>query len=132
MSTCFPVYQSMKRMKICFVATTYPRYAKDGSGRFLRSLAEALTELGHEVHVLAPFHARVSPFVSPVHVHHFRYIWPASWAMMGYAEAMDSDRQLRKTAYLLAPLFVLAEFLSLCWLMGGHKFDVIHAHLGDP
>jgi glycosyltransferase involved in cell wall biosynthesis len=119
-------------MRVCLIASTYPRFQSDGAGRFVRSIAEALAAEGHEVHVLAPFHPGVAPFASPAHLHHFRYVWPNTLAIMGYAEAMDSDRGLRGPAYLLAPLFLLAEWLALWRLHRRYHFDLLHAHWVIP
>lgn len=119
-------------MKICHVASTYPRHGEDGSGRFVQSMTEALVDLGHEVHAVAPYHPAVCPYASPVQLHHFRYVWPDRAAIMGYAEAMQSDTKLRSSAYLLAPLFATAEFQLLNRLTRQHKFDVIHAHWVIP
>lgn len=119
-------------MKICHIASTYPRFPGDGAGRFVRSIAEAIADEGHEVHVLAPYHPSVAPMDGPVTVHHFRYVWPDSLAIMGYAEAMQSDRRLRRSAYLLAPLFAASEFTTLARLMRRHQFDVLHAHWVVP
>lgn len=119
-------------MKICHVASTYPRYAGDGAGRFVQSMTEALVDLGHEVHAIAPYHPAVRPYDSPVQLHHFRYIRPDRAAIMGYAEAMQSDTKLRASAYLLAPLFAGAEFQLLNRLTRQHRFDAIHAHWVIP
>jgi len=110
------------------LASSYPRFSHDGSGRFVQSLAEAVADLGHEVHVLAPFHPRQAPADSPVHLHRFRYIWPDSAAIMGYAGAMNSDRHLRAPAYALIAPYLAFGSLALRRLMSQYHFDVIHAH----
>ncbi len=107
------VFEGTEFVRIAFVASTYPRFPGDGAGRFVLSMAEAVTSLGHEVHVVAPYHPAVAPTPGPVIVHHFRYIWPDAWAIMGYAQAMESDKSLRKGAYLLAPLYFLFGLLKL-------------------
>ena len=88
--------------------------------------------MGDEVHVLAPYHPAVIPFPSPVTVHHFRYIWHDRFAIMGYAEAMKSDRVLRPLAYALAPLFAMAEYWALKRLLRQYQFDVVHGHWVVP
>ncbi len=119
-------------MRVCVFASTYPRFPGDGAGRFVQSISEALVPLGHQVHVLAPFHPSVSPIEGPVQVHHFRYVRPDSLAIMGYAQAMQSDRQLRPQAYPLAPLFFASGLLALIRLTARYRFDVIHAHWVIP
>ncbi len=126
------VFEGTEFVRIAFVASTYPRFPGDGAGRFVLSMAEAVTSLGHEVHVVAPYHPAVAPTPGPVIVHHFRYIWPDAWAIMGYAQAMESDKSLRKGAYLLAPLYFLFGLLKLMTLARRKKLDAIHAHWVVP
>jgi len=114
------------------VASTYPRYDQDGAGRFNRSLAEALAEQGHEVHVVVPYSPSMQPYSTPVHMHLFRYVWPDRWSIMGYGQAMESDRRLRLGAYLLLPLFLVSGTLALWRLARRHRFDVLHAHWVVP
>lgn len=119
-------------MKILFLASTFPRFLGDGSGRFIQSLAEAVQKLGHDVYVLAPYHPLVEPFESAVKIHHFRYIWRADWHIMGYAQAMQSDQKLKKNAYLLAPLYFLSASQKVRQLQRKHSFDIIHVHWVIP
>lgn len=119
-------------MRIAFLSSTYPRFWGDGSGRFVQSIAEAVQGLGHEVHVIAPYHPLVEPFESPVHLHHFRYIWRADWHIMGYAQAMQSDQSLKKGALVLTPLYYGAAYRALRQLLQSQSFDVIHVHWVIP
>lgn len=115
-------------MKICMIASTYPRFDDDGAGRFNRSLAEALSALGHEVHVVVPYHPAIEPYETPVHVHPFRYPGVEHWSVMGYANAMDSDRRLKWQAYLLILPFLFKGVWTLSRLAKQCDFDVIHSH----
>lgn len=119
-------------MRICFVASSYPRYDTDGAARFIRSMAEALAELGHDVDVLIPHRADLRLASSPVNVFPFRYVWPDRLAIMGYAEAMQSDQRLRGLAYVLAPFFALAEATQILRLHRRRPYDVVHAHWVIP
>lgn len=115
-------------MRICMVASTYPRFDQDGAGRFNRSLAEALVALGHEVHVLIPQDPAIQPYPTPVHIHVFRYVWPSRFATMGYAKAMESDRRLKGQAYLLIVPFLISGGLALWRLVKSCGCDLIHTH----
>ncbi len=115
-------------MRICMVASTYPRFDHDGAGRFNRSLAEALASLGHEVHVLIPHDPVIRPYPTPVRIHVFRYVWPPHWGTMGYAKAMDSDRRLKRRAYVLIVPFLLSGGLALWRLVRGYRCDLVHVH----
>jgi glycosyltransferase involved in cell wall biosynthesis len=119
-------------VKICFVASSYPRHAADGTAPFIRSMAEALIELGHSVDVVIPYRADLRLTPGPVRVFPFRYIWPDRLAIMGYAEAMQSDQRLRSLAYALAPAFALAEARQVARLHRRYRYDIIHAHWVIP
>lgn len=119
-------------MKICLLTSTYPRFPDDGAGRFIHSIAAALVRLGHEVHVIAPYHPAAISRLESVRVHYFRYIVYDRWAIMGYGQAMYNDQVLYKTAYLLAPLFFLSAFRKLVMLHIRYKFDILHAHWVIP
>jgi len=119
-------------MKVCMIASTYPRFIEDGAGRFVHSIAEALVRQGHEVHVVVPYHPAIRRYPTPVYVHSFRYIWPDRWAIMGYAQAMYNDRVLHKEAYLLAPLFFVSAFRKIMQLHIRYGLDIIHAHWVIP
>ncbi|MGQ0601013.1 MAG: glycosyltransferase [Anaerolineales bacterium] len=115
------------------VASSYPRFLGDvGAGRTIQAIAEALVNHGHEVHVLAPYHPSLAPYPTGVCRHHFRYIWPDSLAIMGYAQALQNDQALHPAAYWLSVPFLLAGVMKLIRLQQAHQFDVIHAHWVIP
>ncbi len=115
-------------MKICMIASTYPRFDNDGAGRFNRSLAETLSILNHEVHIVVPYHPAIEQYETPVHIHPFRYPGVKNWSVMGYANAMDSDRKLKWQAYLLIFPFLFKGMWTLSRLIKQHDFDIIHSH----
>ena len=115
-------------MRICLITSSYTRFEDDGNARFVRSIAEAQAALGHEVHVVAPYAPEVRPYSSPVHMHWFRYIWPARWGHMGHAQSLENDRQLRLSAYWQAPSYFAAQLLAVMRVVQRHHIDVIHAH----
>jgi len=39
----------------------------------MQSIAEALAQLGHTVHVVAPYHPATRPQQGPIYIHYFRY-----------------------------------------------------------
>ena len=119
-------------MKVAMVSSTYPRFAGDGAGKFVQSIAEAVAALGHEVHVLAPYHPLAAPYPSSVQLHHYRYVWPDSAAVMGYAQSLVSDRRLRAGALALIAPYLAAGGWALRKLASQHRFDVLHAHWVIP
>lgn len=119
-------------MKICMLTSTYPRFPNDGSGRFIRSIAEAIARQGHEVHVVTPYHPSLKFEKDAVYIHHFRYIWPDKFAIMGYGQALYNDQTLRKGAYALAPLFFMGALFTTIKLHLRYRFDIFHAHWVVP
>ncbi len=95
-------------------------------------MAEALVDLGHVVDVIIPHRADLSLSPGKARVFPFRYVWPSRLAIMGYAEAMESDQKLRGLAYGLAPGFALAEAAQLVSRHRRMQYDVIHAHWVVP
>jgi glycosyltransferase involved in cell wall biosynthesis len=116
-------------MKIVVVTSSYPRFPGDGTAPFVRSLAENLAELGHEIHVLAPYDPAVrKDDHSSISVHRFRYVWTNSLCMIGHAKSLKADVRLRKIAYLLIPLYLLCGTFALIRLARKSKFDLVHVH----
>lgn len=120
-------------MKICFVASSFPKHPTDGSARFIRSMAEALADRGHLVDVLIPYRRDLQlPEDDKIGVEAFRYVWPSRLAIMGYSEAMVSDTALVPMSYALAPLFALGEMRALLALHSKRNYDVVHGHWVIP
>ena len=119
-------------MKVGMITSSYPRYVGDIAGTFVRSLAEGIAELGHEVHVLAAYDPLLQEPPSPVHVHRFRYAPRNSWYQVGYARSLESDVALRKEIYPLLPLYAVAAGGGLYRWHQRVRFDVLHAHWAVP
>lgn len=120
-------------MRVCFVASSFPKHPADGSARFIRSMAEALVDRGHTVDVLIPYHPDLRlPKKDKIGIKVFRYVLPSSLAVMGYSEAMASDTALLPISYALAPLFAIHEARALLSLHSRNHYDVIHGHWVIP
>lgn len=114
------------------LTSSYPRFEGDIAGTFVRSLAENIAALGHEVHVLAPYDPVVKEPHGSVEVHRFRYFVGKRWYLIGYAKSLEKDVSLRKVVYLLLPFYTVAAFRELCRLQRLFALDVIHAHWVVP
>jgi len=116
-------------MRITLLTSSYPRFPGDGTAPFVRSIAEALQRVGHAVEVVAPDDPAVLPDDRPgPRVHRFRYVWPRRWHIMGHARSLHADVRLRPATYLLLPLFLLAEFLTLWRVSAAQGAEIIYAH----
>lgn len=125
-------------MRILVLTHNYPRFAGDFSGSFVQALCREWMAQGQEVDVLAPFDPAYdrdfaeADGAGRIHLHLFRYIWPAEWHRVGYGRSMQSDLRLRLNGYLLSPFFFVGGILAALRLARRQRPDVIHAHWALP
>jgi glycosyltransferase involved in cell wall biosynthesis len=117
-------------MRIALLTSSYPRFPGDGTAPFIRSIAENLSKLGHEVEVVAPYDPSVARLeaVPGLRLNRFRYIWPARWHIMGHARSLEADVRLRPLVFFLLPFFLTVAFLTLWRVTRRQKSEVIYAH----
>lgn len=97
-------------------------------GSFVHSLSVGLTQLGHDVTVLAPYDPKVvQGWQSTVRVKRVRYVWPNSWSLLGHARSLAADVRLKWHAYPLTALFTVAATLRLWGEVARQGADVIYA-----
>ncbi len=115
------------------VASSYPKFPGDVTAPFIESIAHAVAARGHAVDILLPHHPDLRrPPGEPVRVLQYGYAPREEWSLWGYAQSLESDVRVRRGMYLLAPLVALALRRSLGSLLGGHRYDVVHAHWVVP
>jgi glycosyltransferase involved in cell wall biosynthesis len=121
-------------LRILFLTQTYPRFAADVAGPFIREIARGLTRLGDRVTVLAPHARGVAQAWNDdgVEVRTFRYA-PERWEVLGYGRSLEADEGVRAGAGLVAPLYALAaRAATRRELRRGRAtnaaYDWIHAH----
>lgn len=117
-------------MRIALLTSSYPRFPGDGTAPFIRSIAENLAALGHEIEVVAPYDPLVAPLEARpgVRLNRFRYVWPERWHIMGHARSLEADVRLRPLTFFLLPLFLAAAFIQLMQVTGRQRSQVIYAH----
>ncbi|RME06387.1 MAG: glycosyltransferase family 4 protein, partial [Anaerolineae bacterium] len=116
-------------VRLTLLTSSYPRFPGDGTAPFIRSIAQALQRAGHAVEVVAPYDPAVQPDpADTLPVHRFRYAWSRRLHIMGHARALHADARLRPAAYLLLPLFLLAEGRALWRVSVRQRAQAIHAH----
>ncbi len=118
-------------MKICVVASTFPRTEDDPAVPWLRDELKRLKARGHDVRVFAPaFKGSPSHEIEGIPVHRFRYFF-------AFKEDLTHDSgaptKIRRPDYLLLTLFyILAGTLSLTRWQRKERFDVLHIHWPFP
>ncbi len=116
-------------MKIAVLAHSFPRFAGDTHGPFVKHLCEALAGLGHRVDVLVPFDPEIREDPdTPLRVHSFRYIRPDRWHLLGYSRTLKRDVAMRPWAWLQSPLYFLFAERALKRLVRRRQIDLVHAH----
>jgi glycosyltransferase involved in cell wall biosynthesis len=95
---------------VVMVTTSYPRFPGDTIGTFMEPIALGLTARGHQVHVVLPWHSRLTRvgIQDGIHFHPVRYAPHPSLNLFGYAESLRADVHLRPAVFLAAPLALLA------------------------
>lgn len=127
-----PDRRSDPPLKICFLTSSYPFTAQDGAARFVHAMAQSLAAKGHQVDVVLPYHPQLQRWPQDVRLVPFRYIWPDRLAIMGYAQATHSDKELRTLAYALAPGFAASAAFTLLQQHRQVRYDILHGHWVVP
>jgi glycosyltransferase involved in cell wall biosynthesis len=119
---------------VVMVATSYPRFPGDSVGSFMEPIAKGVAALGHEVHLVAPWHPRITRSAQEdgVHFHFFRYAPSRSLAVFGYAAGLREDTRLRAAAWAVAPAAVAAGWFKAWRVATKKRATVMHGHWVVP
>jgi glycosyltransferase involved in cell wall biosynthesis len=121
------------REVVVMVTTSYPRFAGDTIGTFMEPIARGLATLGHDVHVVLPWHPRWERRDEPgLRFHLFRYAPTPGLCVFGYAGALKADVNMRLSAYAVAPLALAAGWLKARAVARRHSATVMHGHWVIP
>lgn len=122
------------REVVVMVATSYPRFPGDGVGSFMEPIAKGVAALGHEVHLVAPWHPAITRGTSEdgVHFHFFHYAPVASLNVFGYASGLRADTELRAAAWIAAPMAMAAGWFKAWRVATKRRATVMHAHWVIP
>jgi glycosyltransferase involved in cell wall biosynthesis len=116
-------------MRICFLATSYPRWRGDLSGSFIEALADKLTaNHGCEITVIAPYApgSQLSERRGRIEVRRFRYAWPDRIGRLCYDGGIPAALQLRPWMVWQVP-GLLASMFKQAVACASHA-DLIHCH----
>jgi glycosyltransferase involved in cell wall biosynthesis len=89
---------------------------------------------GHEVHVVAPWHPRITrgKVEDGVHFHFFKYAPVPALNVFGYAAGLRADVRLRSSAWLAAPLALAAGWFKAMRVAQKRRATVMHGHWVVP
>lgn len=116
------------KKRLLVLTSTFPRWQGDREPPFVFELARRLTD-HYEVMVLAP-HAPgslLAETMAGIDVRRFRYCIPPCETLTYNGGIMANLKKWRLN-YLLVPLFIFTELVSLAHWVRKYRVDVIHAH----
>jgi phosphatidyl-myo-inositol dimannoside synthase len=119
---------------VVMVTTSYPRFPGDFVGTFMEPIAKGIAKAGHEVHIVAPWHPRISRAKAEdgVQFHFFHYAPVESLNVFGYAAGMRADERLRAAAWAAAPLAMTAGWFKAMRVAQKRRATIMHAHWVVP
>ena len=119
---------------VVMVTTSYPRFPGDGIGSFMEPIAKGIAARGHAVHLVAPWHPAITRPITEdgVTFHFFRYAPTAALNVFGYASGLKADTHLRHTAWLIAPVAMLAGIAAARRVAAATRATTIHGHWVIP
>ena len=122
------------RQRVVMVTTSYPRFPGDIVGTFVEPIAHGVAALGHEVHIVAPWHplVRRPKREDGVTFHFFRYAPLLRLNVFGYADALRADVALRPAAVVVAPLAITAGVATVRRVVREIRATVVHGHWAVP
>jgi glycosyltransferase involved in cell wall biosynthesis len=118
---------------ILFLTQTFPRFAEDTAGPFIRDLAKGLVRLGERVTVVVPHAEGVAGgwVDGGVEVRSFRYA-PVGWEVLGYGRSLEADEGVKGRAGLVAPAYGVGAWRAVRGLVREPGFDVVQGHWVVP
>jgi glycosyltransferase involved in cell wall biosynthesis len=119
---------------IVMVTSSYPRFPGDSVGTFMEPIAKSVAALGHEVHIVAPWHPLVTRPAREggVHFHFYKYAPIEALNVFGYAAALRADVNLKGAAYLAAPLALAAGWRAARKVARKTGASLMHGHWVVP
>ena len=122
------------REVVVMVTSSYPRYPGDGVGSFMEPIAKGVAALGHEVHLVAPWHPAITRGKEEdgVFFHFYRYAPVASLNVFGYASGLRADTDVRSAAWAVAPIALAAGWFKAWRVATKRKATMMHGHWVIP
>ena len=122
------------RHVVVMVTTSYPRFPGDSVGTFMEPIAKHVAARGHEVHIVAPWHPRITrgKVEDGVYFHFFRYAPVPSLNVFGYAAGLQADVKLKSSAWMAAPLALAAGWFKAMRVAQKRGATVMHGHWVVP
>ncbi len=123
--------QDLEQLRICVIASTYPRHEHDYAVPWLRESVRQLAIRGHQITVLAPAYEGLRDHtIDGIPVVRFRYS-PKCWERLTHEQG--APNRIRNPWYqLLGAPYVWMGRRAARRLAGRQPFDLIHVHWPFP
>src|SRR5260221_6879939 len=107
-------------MKICILATSFPRHQEDFVGQWVMGLSRALVQEGAQVTVVAPHDKNTASneVIDGVVVRRFSYWWPKSTQGLCYGAGIPTNVRQNKSLIFQFPVLE-AAFMMAALRYGG-------------
>ena len=122
------------RHVVVMVTTSYPRFPGDSVGTFMEPIAKHVAAIGHEVHIVAPWHPSIQRGHEEdgVFFHFFKYAPAPSLNVFGYAAGLREDVRVRGAAWAATPLALAAGWFKALRVAQKRRATVMHGHWVVP
>jgi phosphatidyl-myo-inositol dimannoside synthase len=119
---------------VVMVTTSYPRFPGDSVGTFMEPIAKHVAARGHEVHIVAPWHPRLTrgKVEDGVFFHFFKYAPVPALNVFGYAAGLRADVALKGAAWMAAPFAMTAGWFKALRVAQKKRATVMHGHWVVP
>lgn len=121
-------------MKILYLTHALPKYAGDRTTVFIRELALAFKNDGHEITVFAPSHPEldVTYQKSLFHFKAYRYFPLKRFEVLGYGQGMSDGLRQNRLNFSLGPFLIIFGIIAAIIETIKTKPDMIFANWGLP
>ena len=119
----------MDKKRILVLTSTFPRWESDTEPVFIFQLCKSLKSNGYEIDVIAPHapESKLQENMDGITVYRYRYCLPGL-EKLAYAGGIMANLNKWPLLYLLVPLFILFQAITVFKLLRRNSYDLVHAH----
>lgn len=120
-------------MRVCLLATGYPRRKGDFSNVYLHRLAKSLVKRGIEIHAVVP-HAEglnKEEIIDGVFIHRFQYLYPVNFQSLAYFPGIPENIKKLSGKIQIIP-FIISMTKKMFEVIAKYDIQIINAHWALP
>lgn len=123
----------MAKMRVCILATGYPKWKGDFSNVYLHRLAKSLLKRRIEIHAVVP-HAeglKKEEIMEGVFIHRFQYLCPANLQSLAYFSGIPENMK-KLSGKIQAIPFTISMVREMFKVIDKYDIQIINAHWALP